>query len=448
MKLHIGIDDTDSPKGGCTTYIAALLVEKLESLGARFIDYPNLIRLNPNAPWKTRGNGAVCLRIESNPDLREDIKREVVRTVEQNSDLSSTNTDPGIVLYEGQIPLDLRDFSRRTITGIVEIEEALSLIEKLGALAFDFGPKRGLIGALAAVGEPLLGDHTYEYLAYREPENCGTKRLVKADSVFEMDRVSPLTFNNIDAECRRVLITPHGPDPILFGIRGESPEAVYDAARMVVAEEPVERWVIFRTNQGTDAHLVALKHIADLRPCNPAIIEGTITRAPRIISGGHVILGVGDGTGEIDCAAYEPTGTFRETVKILSTGDFVRIGGGTRGDTDGPKLTLNMERLEILRLVPKVLYLNPSCPMCQTRMESLGRNQGFRCRRCGFLGPEMKKEAIVVRRNLEPGLYLPPPHAQRHLTKPLKRYNREKRSSEIHLKKRWHSEQRPGQPES
>ena len=29
--MHIGLDDTDSTKGGCTTYLAALLIEKLES---------------------------------------------------------------------------------------------------------------------------------------------------------------------------------------------------------------------------------------------------------------------------------------------------------------------------------------------------------------------------------------------------------------------------------
>jgi hypothetical protein len=30
--MHIGLDDTDSTKGGCTTYLAALLVEKLGEL--------------------------------------------------------------------------------------------------------------------------------------------------------------------------------------------------------------------------------------------------------------------------------------------------------------------------------------------------------------------------------------------------------------------------------
>ena len=46
VKLHIGFDDTDSPNGGCTTHIAAILVEKLCSIKASFLDYPNLIRLN------------------------------------------------------------------------------------------------------------------------------------------------------------------------------------------------------------------------------------------------------------------------------------------------------------------------------------------------------------------------------------------------------------------
>ncbi|RLI34099.1 DNA-binding protein, partial [Candidatus Bathyarchaeota archaeon] len=64
MQVHLGLDDTDSLKGGCTTYLAALLVERLSKIeGLTFTDFPGLIRLNPNIPWKTRGNGAVCLRL-------------------------------------------------------------------------------------------------------------------------------------------------------------------------------------------------------------------------------------------------------------------------------------------------------------------------------------------------------------------------------------------------
>jgi len=61
--LHVAFDDTDSREGRCTTHLAFKVVEHLKKKqGAKLVDYPLLIRLNPNIPWKTRGNGAVCLR--------------------------------------------------------------------------------------------------------------------------------------------------------------------------------------------------------------------------------------------------------------------------------------------------------------------------------------------------------------------------------------------------
>mgnify|MGYP006992680835 CR=1 FL=1 len=50
------MDDTDSDDGMCTTYLTTLIIENLINEGIRLIDYPNLIRLNPNIPWRTRGN--------------------------------------------------------------------------------------------------------------------------------------------------------------------------------------------------------------------------------------------------------------------------------------------------------------------------------------------------------------------------------------------------------
>ena len=63
--LNIGIDDTDSPKGMCTTYLAFKIVDYLKKQKVDFLDYPKLIRFNPNIPWKTRGNGAVSLKIRT-----------------------------------------------------------------------------------------------------------------------------------------------------------------------------------------------------------------------------------------------------------------------------------------------------------------------------------------------------------------------------------------------
>src|SRR5438128_8584474 len=62
MVLWIGVDDTDSLRGMCTTFLATELVRELTQ-EYDLIGYPRLVRLNPNIPWKTRGNGAICLRV-------------------------------------------------------------------------------------------------------------------------------------------------------------------------------------------------------------------------------------------------------------------------------------------------------------------------------------------------------------------------------------------------
>ncbi len=430
VKLHIGIDDTDSVKGGCTTYIAALLVERLYDLGVSFIDYPNLIRLNPNVPWKTRGNGAVCLRVESSREVLEEIKGLVVDVVEANSDLNCEGTDPGVVFLEGVVPEEVRGFAERTIRGLVEKEDAIRLIRSFKAEAVGFKDGRGIIGGLAAIGELLNDDYTFEFIAYRMPEMCGKPRRIRLESVFRMDEeTKPLTFNNIDPETGRVLITPRGPDPVLYGVRGESPQTVKVAGKMIVADEPVERWMIFRTNQGTDAHLRRLSAIREIKPYNPVIVSGTVSRNPVTIRGGHVIFSIRDGSGEVDCAAYEETGELRDVARMLRVGDWIEVMGGVRPPSSENPLTVNVEKLKVMCVSTIYVRCNPQCPRCCRRMESMGRNKGFRCRRCGFKDPKLEKVLVKERRDLKAGIYVTSPRSQRHLTKPLSRYGLEKDGS-------------------
>ncbi len=438
--LHIGIDDTDSMRKGCTTYVAALLVERLSHLGFNFIDYPNIIRLNPNVPWKTRGNGALCLRISGAEDF-EEVRKAVIEVVEDESDLESRGTDPGIVFYEGkEIPAEFREFSRKAIQEVVSLREALALIREFKASAVGFKNGRGIIGALAAVGSDLKGDYTYELLTYRTPINRGKPRMVDPNSVFRMDKETRgSTFNNVDWEKRRILITPRGPDPVLYGIRGESPEAVKRAHEMIVVNEDVERWVIFRTNQGTDAHLSRVKKISGIRPFRPIIALGTIASKPRTIPGGHVIFTIEDDTGKIDCAAYEPTGKFREIVRRLVKGDTVEVYGGVRAPSSGCPITINLEKMRIIKLVPKIVYQSPLCPNCGKRMTSMGRGKGYRCDRCHYRDPRAQKVKVEVKRDLLPGIYIPPPRAHRHLTKPLSRYGKEKHGFRGISFKPWHN---------
>ncbi len=61
MVAWIGVDDTDSLQGMCTTFLAAEIVRELTT-DYDLVGYPRLVRLNPNVPWKTRGNGAICVR--------------------------------------------------------------------------------------------------------------------------------------------------------------------------------------------------------------------------------------------------------------------------------------------------------------------------------------------------------------------------------------------------
>jgi tRNA(Ile2)-agmatinylcytidine synthase len=438
VKLHIGFDDTDSPKGGCTTYIAAILVEKLSLMNVSFTDYPNLVRLNPNVPWKTRGNGALCLRIECREDTVDRIKETVLDTVEANSELSYGGTDPGVVFLFGDIPQEIRDFAKKVEQGIVKMEETLSLVKRFDAEAVGFKKGRGIIGGLAAIGEDLSGDHTFEIISYRMAENRGKPRRVNASSIKTMDAKSPLTFNNVDPETGRILITPRGPDPILCGIRGEIPETVTQAYDMVLKEEPVERWIIFRTNQGTDAHLRKVSAVKEIQPYNPVVAQGAVSKEPRVIQGGHVIFSIKDETGEVDCAAYEPTVTLCKRARKLIAGDIVKVFGGVRPSSSKHQLTINLEKLRIQTLAPKTSFVNPSCPECGRRMKSMGKNQGFRCDKCGFRSSQLKKLEVNEERGLETGLYITSPRSQRHLTKPHCRYGKEKTRAPQEMIENWH----------
>lgn len=439
--MHIGFDDTDSPRRGCTTYVAALLVELLTKLGIQFLDYPNLVRLNPNVPWKTRGNGSLCLRIQYDESLEEEIKEQVIQLIEENADLEYEHTDPGVVFFNGsEIPLEIRDFSEKAITSVVNLNQAIKLLKKFRVEAVGFKKSRGIIGGLAAVGEPLQGDHTFEIIAYRRPENYGTKRRIDSASVLEMDRATaPYTFNNVDPETGRILITPRGPDPILFAIRGETPEIVKEAFKMVKSLEPIERWVIFRTNHGTDAHLRSVEKLDQIRPYHSVIARGTVAADPQIIPRRHVIFPIKDESATVDCAAYSPTGNLNKIARKLMKGDKVEVYGAVRPASKNHPMTINLEKLRILQLSPRIVHHNPFCPKCGKRLKSMGKNKGFRCESCGSRYTDLDKIETVIPRDIECGLYITSPRSQRHLTKPLQRYGLEKSGAPSQLIEEWHS---------
>jgi tRNA(Ile2)-agmatinylcytidine synthase len=185
--LYIGIDDTDSSSGMCTTYVTCVIISKLKDCGFNITGFPRLIRLNPFARFKTRGNGATSFKLELKSDKEVDeVKKIVLENVQQLSVLEDERTNPGVVFYDGKITSELKEFALETIRNIVTIEHAENLLNRIGADFYKFKKGRGIIGALAAIS-CQLNDKTYELLAYRIPENYGTPRRINHKSVAEMN---------------------------------------------------------------------------------------------------------------------------------------------------------------------------------------------------------------------------------------------------------------------
>ncbi len=427
-EFFLGLDSTDSRRGGCTTHVAALSTDTILESGGEFLDYPHLVRLNPDVPFKTRGNGAVGLHFRLNESSMPVLFESIVEIISREADLGQINSDPGLVILRGPVPSKLRSFANRCLHEVVSLKEAEDLLGDFALYAKRWKLGRGLIGALAAIGLDLPRDYIFELVAYRHPRNYGKPRRVNPASIASMDKATkPKTLNNLDYESRRILITPHGPDPVLLGIRGESPEVLLSALEMLQVDEEIERYVIFRSNECTDSHLTPINAIAQLKPHTPATLQGIIASQPRIFRGGHVFVDMVDDTGVVTLAAYEPTGRFREAVLSLIPDDVVAAAGGVKSDPTGGGLTLNLESLTPVKLV-RARGGNPSCPACGNRMESLGRGKGYRCRRCRRREGSLARKSYVLERTLVEGVkYQPPPSAHRHLTRPLSRVPLEKR---------------------
>ncbi len=418
--MIIGIDDTDSPRGMCTTYLASVLLDELGVYG-KIIKPPLLVRLNPTVPFKTRGNGAVAIAIETD-DIKF-IKEHVINRVSEMANLEDNGTNPGIVFVDaGDVLQELTLFYERALKTLLTIEDAMSVIAEFGIDFYGFKNKRGLIGALAAVRAWKIltssdADHTFELIAYRMRERWGSKRQIDEASVWNADRRTyPLVWDTVDRSLGDIIFAPHSPDPVLFGIRGDDVDSIFKAFEMIRSED-YERYTLFLTNQGTDAHYIEAS-ISELQEYRSYIIEGTVTSAPRTIQGGHVFFKLDN---MLECAAFEPTKSFRDVIRSLLPGDCVRVFGGFKNRT------LNLEKIEILIPVSEVMQ-NPVC-ICGRRMKSMGKEQGFRCRNCGIRKKE--RESVKIERAIERGLYEVVPSARRHITKPLVREKADNRNVHV-----------------
>jgi tRNA(Ile2)-agmatinylcytidine synthase len=400
--MLIGIDDTDSPQGMCTTYLGAVLARRLirEHMQVR---EARLVRLNPNVTFKTRGNAAVMLDVIGDPGTAFRIACDLV---EEFADLSCENTNPGLVVTECKPDVA---FYEKAVTDFCTIDEAVALLESAGARYRGWKNRRGLIGATAATASELP-DRTSEILVYRQDERFGTPRSVDRKSLFGAEAATfPHTWDTVDTANDVVVCVPHTPDPVLFGIRGESPQWVM-AARQMIRSEPPALEQIWVTNQGTDAHLLDAD-IASLREGLSYRVRGTVADRPKTGTGGHVSFTIGKETHQVRCMAYEPTKNFRQVIRELRPGDEILACGSFK------KGSINLEKINVIALVTTTTVRPPVCTACNKRMTSDGRGKGWKCKKCGARSEEA--EVREVPRTLNTGWYEVPPTARRHLARPL-----------------------------
>ena len=430
--LHIGFDDTDSRKGMCTTFLAYKIVEYLKKERVKFLDYPHLIRFNPNVPWKTRGNGAVALRIETDePKL---VKQNIIRFIQKYSAIKD-GANPGLVFYEKKdIPENFSHFGKLALSHLVSRSAAKKFIEENNLDAYHLGNGQGLIGAIGAIGYRFR-DHTFELISYRDKTNLGKKREILRESVEKMQRLTfPKTYNNFDELKKRILIAPHGPDPVFFGVRGEDVDSVIKGASIVKSKEKFRGYMIFRSNQGSGDHLQDELDIKELKPFSSGYVIGRVSKKPSIDVGGHVYFSIDKNGISARCAIYKPTGLATIALKLM-VGDLVRIGGGIRKSSRNHKRVLNVEYIEVLELVKDIITVNPLCNMCKKRMKSKGKNQGYKCPKCGRIS--LTKVEQEIPRKIKKQFYLPIPSAHRHLTRPLQRMGKINSIIEFNNSKNW-----------
>jgi tRNA(Ile2)-agmatinylcytidine synthase len=430
--IHIGIDDTDSPKGMCTTFLAYKIVKFLEKNKVQFVDYPSLIRFNPNIPWKTRGNGAVKLSIKTNNPKK--IKNKITKFVDDYSE-TKNGANPGLVFYENEIVTpSFHKFSELALWKLISREKAKQFILENKIDSFYLGNGQGLVGAIGAIGYKF-SDHTFELLSYRKKSQFGKKRIIAKDSVKNMQSVTfPETFNSYDIESDRALITPHGPDPVFYGIRGENAESVVTASKIVKANEKLDGYMVFKSNQGTSDHLKNELDVNDLRPYTSGFLVGQVCSNPIMMQGGHVFFSIRVKDKKIKCGIYKPT-KITTIAQNLILNDKIRIGGGIRKASKNYERVVNVEFLDVMKLAKDIRASNPSCKKCSKKMKSKGSKQGFECTKCG--NRSYVKSTSEIPRKIQCKLYLPVMSAHRHLTRPYQRIKKRNRQTRFDTSTPW-----------
>lgn len=387
----LGLDDTDSLDGGCTTEVLFQLLKSLPD----DVSYanPRLVRLWPFAKQRTRGNAAVAVELitENEAGLIEHLDGWWTHHIAKlggrigasdHSERKQYPADPGMVWIN-----DTRADENYYVSSLsTEI-----MLDDVPTVSRYWGGN-GRIGATAAVLWPATLC-TYEAIAWRIDDAEGPRQLDE-DALDEVDRLQD-TFLCRNPKLGTSLLAPRGNSPVLFGIRSWTEQGARDALNILQNGKTTEQnkgSLIFKTNQATDDHL-------------GEPVKATV-RSKSILKKGHVVIETSKGTW----IAFRQSGNIALLSQWLVEGDII-IGNGLRDHED----VLHLELLKISTCIPE--RKRPLCTVCNKSMKSMGKNQGLRCKKCNIT----TDRGWVELKRIPPfnDWVQPPPSSRRHLSKPL-----------------------------
>ncbi len=426
--MHVAVDDTDSIDEMCTTYIISEIMSRKKY---DIIGNPELVRLNPNISYKTRGNGALninlgrgsgkkkitgrinneyiysCERLDEEPD-EDDLMDFVYNIVNDYSVKTDIKTSPGIVISKDRFDENLYYKALEEDISIEFIENYL----KDRAIYKKINTGHGIIGSAASLAWNRK-KITYELLDYKYPNYGYIDKNTKM-KIAEIPEKYNTTFNNIDRDNNYPAIFPKQKTPVIFGIRGTNEGDLIKIYGEIKNSYNLNdaRCVIYETNQGTDDHIINdPEFLSDL---GSYAITGIISSHPCVIRGGHRFINMEYKNINVKLSAFEPTKEFRKLIDSLLPGDIVRAYGSY---IDG---TLKLEKLMVNSVSRLFRKEPPICGSCHVKTRSKG-NMDYRCPVCKkrYKNPNIYE----VGRDIKPGYYEVPVIARRHLSMPVKLSN-------------------------
>lgn len=388
----LGIDDTDSLNGGCTTEVFHHLVENLPPKTT--IGQACLVRLWPFADRRTRGNAALAIELlPSNEshllDHLDQWWHNHIAPLEGDvspSDMSSREqhpASPGMVWFREKPPVSVY---WAAVRGHVSIEDVVPATRSWG--------QHGRIGASAAAAWP--GEvSTWEAIAWRLPLAEGQRRIDR-EALMELDSWPQLVFSR-DPRRGKQLIAPRGNSPVLFGLRSRTAEEAKRGCQLLLEASGTEAaygWRLFKTNQASGDHLTDTYAL-------------TVKSAEVHVDRKHVRLE----TDKMPVVMFAEGGPVNALGRWVTQGDQIEVRGLLHPDG-----SLHAEQARVLAAVVR-RQVRPSCPHCGSRMKSMGANQGVRCPSCKHRLDDVWEDVPVDC----PFVEWVEPHvdARRHLSRPL-----------------------------